>query len=52
MGRLKFKRKRFVCHKCNKKGGKHYLVYKEGYGWACPECGYVKLIKAWEGARV
>ena len=53
MGRLRFKRKRLVCHKCNReKGGKHYLLYKDGYSWVCPECGYQKEIKAWHGAHV
>ena len=53
MGRLRFKRKRLVCHKCNReKGGKHYLLYKDGYGWVCPECGYQKEVKAWRGAHV
>lgn len=39
------KPKRLVCHRCNRnKPGRYYLLYKEGYGWICPECGYTKLI--------
>lgn len=37
-----------VCHRCNKDGGKHYLIYKDGYGWVCPECGYEKPVKEWK----
>ena len=39
-------------HRCNKKGGKHYLVYKTGYGWICPECGYMKEVKEWKGTAI
>lgn len=46
-------RVRLYCHKCNKtKGGKHYLVYKQGYGWVCPECGYQKEVKEWKGTAI
>jgi translation initiation factor 2 beta subunit (eIF-2beta)/eIF-5 len=43
-----------VCHRCNKNGGKHYLIYKDGYGWVCPECGYEKPVKEWKesGAKL
>ena len=52
MGKLKFKPKRKVCHRCNKNGGKHYLIYKDGYGWVCPECGYEKAVKEWKGTAI
>lgn len=52
MGKLKFKIKRPVCHRCNKEGGKHYLTYKDGYGWVCERCGYLKEIKEWKGTAI
>ena len=33
--------------------GKNYLIYKDGYGWVCPRCGYEKPVKEWiEGAVI
>jgi len=58
MNRLKVKPKRPVCHKCNVKKSKEdntpkrYLVYKNGYGWVCPNCGYEKPIKEWAGTAI
>ena len=52
MGALKFKRKRLVCHRCNKNGGKHYLVFKDYYGWVCPRCGYLKEVKEWKNSAL
>lgn len=53
MGKLMMKPKRLVCHKCNKKyGGKNYLVIKNGYGWVCPRCGWMKEVKEWKGAAI
>lgn len=44
---------RLYCHRCNREhGGKTYLLYKEGYGWVCPRCGYEKKVKEWKNARV
>lgn len=47
-------RKRLVCHRCCAEQGasKVYLVYKDGYGWVCPKCGYEKEIKEWKTARI
>lgn len=42
-----------VCHRCNRLyGGKHYMVYKDGYGWVCPQCGYEKVVKGWKGTAI
>lgn len=45
---------RLYCHRCNKEyKGKNYLIYKDGYGWVCPRCGYEKPVKEWiEGAVI
>ena len=53
--KLKIKRKRFVCHRCNAthEYPRTYLTYKDGYGWVCQRCGYEKPVKEWqEGAMV
>lgn len=52
--RVKIRRKARppMCHRCNSNyGGKHYMAYKEEYGWICRECGYSKKVKGWEGAK-
>lgn len=44
---------RLYCHRCNREhGGKNYLLYKEGYGWICPRCGYEKKVNEWKNARI
>ena len=53
MGKLKIKHKRLRCRKCNAEyKGHNYLTYKDGYGWVCLRCGYMKPVKEWEKARV
>ena len=50
---IKIKNRGPVCHKCNrKKSGKYYMVYKDGYGWVCRECGYTKEVKEWKGTAI
>ena len=42
-----------MCHRCNSEhGGKHYLAYKEGFGWVCRECGYRREVKEWKTAMI
>ena len=47
MSKLKMKRKRYVCHRCNAthEYPRTYLAYKDGYGWVCQRCGYQKPVK-------
>lgn len=44
MSRFRIKaKKRLRCRKCNAMyGGSNYLVRKDGYGWVCLRCGYIK----------
>ena len=42
-----------MCRRCNSEyGGKHYLAYKEGFGWVCRECGYHREVKEWKMAMI
>ena len=54
MSKLKMKRKRYVCHRCNSthEYPRTYLTYKDGYGWVCQRCGYEKPVKEWKGAMI
>lgn len=42
-----------IFHRFNGEKGRvrHPLIYKEGYGWVCQQCGYVKEVKEWIGAK-